>query len=564
MTAGLTRFQPASTPIKVPRKDMVWLPNESVARQWQRFVKGEPFEAAVAPAPRRLAAVPEQSAQERAKKLVEEVFHEDIEKADTAAAKQALAKRLLQQAVETEGDVAARFVLFGMARETAADAGDGQAAFAVIEKTAECFDINPFAMKRETLSGFAGTARTVAAHRSVAEQSLAALDEAMIANEFEAARELGKLAFAEASKCRERELLQMIRNRAKDLQEARKEFAEVEEAAATLKKVLDDPDANSAVGKYTCFVKGDWDTGLPMLAKGSNSALKTLASKDLQMPVEPKEQEALADAWQKLASEKGSTARKNLQLRAAHWYWRAYSGLKGGIEKAKVEKRMKALAPLVATLPVPKRIVNKRDGSELVLIPAGKFLAGERKTITELPAYYLGKYPVTNAQYKKFLDSTDRPSPPGWHGKNFPVGSDGDDALTGTSWYDAQAYCRWADLRLPTGLEWEKGARGTDGHTYPWGNEWDIHRIRETTDGKPCNVRSHPEGQSPYGICDLIGNVWQWCADPFKSKERMFRGTSWDDAKAGGYFEDFTCVHYDGRPPETRGVGFRVAKSIMP
>jgi formylglycine-generating enzyme required for sulfatase activity len=542
---------------------MVWLPNESVARQWQRFVKGDPFETVAAATPRRLA-VPDPSAQERAKKLVEDVFQEEIEKADTIAAKQTLARRLFQQAVETEDDVAARFVLFRMARETAADAGDGQAAFAVIEKTAECFDIDPFAMKRETLSGFAGTARTVAAHQAVAEKALAVLDEAMTANEFEVGRELGKLAFAEASKCRKRELLQMIRSRAKDLQEARKAFAEVEEAAATLKKAPDDPDANSAVGKYTCFVKGDWDTGLPMLAKGSDSALKTLASKDLQMPVEPKEQEALADAWYELASEKGSTARKNLQLRAAHWYWHAYSGLKGGMEKVKVEKRMKTLAPLVATLPVPRGIINKRDGSELILIPAGKFLAGEGKTITELPAYYLGEYPVTNTQYKRFLDSTDRPSPPGWHGKDFPVGSDGDGALTGASWDDAQAYCRWADVRLPTGLEWEKGARGTDGRAYPWGDKWDIHRIRETIDGKPCNVKSHPEGQSPYGICDLIGNVWQWCADPIKSKGRMLRGTSWDDAKAGGYFEEFTCAHCDVRPPETRGFGFRVAKSIMP
>jgi len=126
-------------------------------------------------------------------------------------------------------------------------------------------------------------------------------------------------------------------------------------------------------------------------------------------------------------------------------------------------------------LQLPPVVENAKDGSLMVLIPAGKFLAGGAGSDegggvfeVELAAFYLAVHPVTNGQYGRFVKATGHRVPDNkvWQeeGKSWhPV--------TNVSWDDARAYCVWAGLRLPGELEWEKGARWVDGRKYPWGNE---------------------------------------------------------------------------------------------
>jgi gamma-glutamyl hercynylcysteine S-oxide synthase len=180
-----------------------------------------------------------------------------------------------------------------------------------------------------------------------------------------------------------------------------------------------------------------------------------------------------------------------------------------------------------------------------------------RQTI-ECAEFYIDKHPITNSQYRRFLDDTrlngkphghpDEPenkdyTPAHWRDPRF---SDDHMPVTGVDWYDAWAYANWAGKRLPTEVQWEKAARGTDGRTFPWGNEWldgaanwvatsfgkrpasveqweiilrefsDVHPVRPvwSADERRHNV-------SPYGAVGMVGNTWEWTRTNYYNKKDM-------------------------------------------
>jgi len=180
-------------------------------------------------------------------------------------------------------------------------------------------------------------------------------------------------------------------------------------------------------------------------------------------------------------------------------------------------------------------------------VPAGEFIMGEGKqqhTLNLPYSYKAAKYPITNAQYRLFVEdkgyTTQRYwTEAGWAEKEKrkwtgPRQSRGEPfnlsnhPVVGVSWYEAVAYCRWLtevlrdcgelaegwQIRLPTEAEWEKAARGVDGRTYPWGEGFDIEKAngKETEVESTCAVGIFPDGVSPYGCHDMAGNVWEWCA----------------------------------------------------
>jgi formylglycine-generating enzyme required for sulfatase activity len=178
-------------------------------------------------------------------------------------------------------------------------------------------------------------------------------------------------------------------------------------------------------------------------------------------------------------------------------------------------------------------VVNLKDGSLLVRVPAGEFLLGSDRWPEEGDEaflvkldydFYIAVTDVTNAQYQRFVEATGHRPPdthdsegepePVWKGKTFPA-DQADHPVTGVSWEDAMAYCEWAGLRLPSEPEWEKAARGTDGRTWPWGNDFDAAKCRSGVGSREGTgpVYEHPEGRSPYGLFAIAGNVAQWCVD---------------------------------------------------
>ena len=134
-------------------------------------------------------------------------------------------------------------------------------------------------------------------------------------------------------------------------------------------------------------------------------------------------------------------------------------------------------------------------------------------------SFYIDKYPVTNADFKKFLDASHYQPKDSvdflrdWKNGTYPEGW-GNKPVTWVSLEDARAYAKWAGKRLPHEWEWQYAAQGTDGRIYPWGNDWNPKAVPVPDTGRimasAADVDAHPAGASPFGVMDMVGNVWQW------------------------------------------------------
>jgi formylglycine-generating enzyme required for sulfatase activity len=252
-------------------------------------------------------------------------------------------------------------------------------------------------------------------------------------------------------------------------------------------------------------------------------------------------------------------------------------------------------SPPVTQEPAPEPpqsgIRDKKGNSiepEMILVPAGTFIMGNddpesgEKTAHEviLNAYYIGKYEVTNRQYKAFIELTGLKPPTTWEDGNFPE-QVADHPVTGITWEDAYAYCDWLSdfskkkYRLPMEAEWERAARGgLTGMKFPWGN--DINKLRANY-GKNYSEGTTPAGKikpNEFGICDMAGNVAEWVADwyseeyygqspkenpkgPDSGSKKVVRGGSWrDDA------EDIrvSVRKYEDPTSSSEYIGFRVVR----
>jgi formylglycine-generating enzyme required for sulfatase activity len=225
---------------------------------------------------------------------------------------------------------------------------------------------------------------------------------------------------------------------------------------------------------------------------------------------------------------------------------------------------------------------------EWVDIPRGSvIIEGQTKSVS---AFVIAKYPITNAQYQVFVDdpngytdsewwdySSDAQQ---WRAENKQpqtTAFEGNDhPRTNVTWFEAVAFCRWLSektkqsLMLPTETQWHCAAYGDNRYKYPWGDEFDENRCNthESDIGATTPVTRYPNGASPYGVIDMIGNVWEWCLTDYDTsvnditvvawRMRVCRGGSWYNHK------DFSHSSFRGRNvPESfhNFYGFRICSS---
>jgi formylglycine-generating enzyme required for sulfatase activity len=278
------------------------------------------------------------------------------------------------------------------------------------------------------------------------------------------------------------------------------------------------------------------------------------------------------------------------------------------------------LSALGTTKAPSNATTRERDGAEMVTIPAGPVVLGVpgaartlrdvERTSREVGAFRIDRFEVSVAQYRRCFADGACP-PPSVDGQPDPAtlqdpsesaeGEEKPPTLQGCNWgmpgrakhpvncvdyHSARAYCRWAGARLPSELEWEKAARGADGRRFPWGFAdrtcsrltWDPGNSLSTrgcSQRSTSEVGSHPGGDSPYGVSDMSGNVWEWVgglydekayADP-KTDDLLTPAQVYGVIRGGGYGrDDGDVVSHDAstrfrwfKQHRREGVGFRCA-----
>jgi eukaryotic-like serine/threonine-protein kinase len=237
--------------------------------------------------------------------------------------------------------------------------------------------------------------------------------------------------------------------------------------------------------------------------------------------------------------------------------------------------RTPAATPARTSVPAKAELEKRIDTptGKMVLVPAGEFLFGQDKRSVMLPAFYIDRTEVPYETYEQFCKEKGRPMPPGAQGER-PR-----DPIVDVSFLDAQEFAKWAGKRLPTFQEWEKAARGRRGRLYPWGDE--PGSPPPANIGNPKGVMlvgSNPEGASPFGALNMLGNVWEWVDEsrvpsalalahfanllkpPPDATEPWYviRGGGFSEALRDDYLWEFTTVparHH------ARNIGFRCVKT---
>lgn len=240
-----------------------------------------------------------------------------------------------------------------------------------------------------------------------------------------------------------------------------------------------------------------------------------------------------------------SAIRRILMLHPIEMNEANFIGLKPDELKPYFTLTRRAEVVQVATSETPQLVFEP----QLVRISAGEFLMGstqeqakqaikdglkkewanweQPQRTVELSDYSIGKYPITNREYQAFVKDINYSPPSGWNSDQYPS-EKGDHPVVNVSWEDATNYCKWLSektqkkFRLPTEAEWEKAARGTAGFIWPWGNEFgeeNANTAEMKIDDTTAVDQFSPRGNSPYGCADMIGNVWEWCADWFDENQ---------------------------------------------
>ena len=466
-----------------------------------------------------------------AEETVRSVFEEDYSSAKKTEEKSALAEKLLAVGADTHDDLANRYVTLRSARNVAVASGNVDLAFRALAVLSRSFETDVMADRVRLCVDLANEKLTAEESGKLMSKIVIFRESAFRNNRFTDAVLLNQSA-EKVGGTNEKEWRESNERWAALLKFSAAAYQSVEKSLESLRKDSNDATANAAVGRYYCLLKGDWQTGLPFLAKGNETTLTEIAKVEVgSANFTPSQTLSLAERWWAIDIEMSDIEKSNVLTRAGHLYGWALSNATG-LSKVKAEKRVEELSERGVIVNVSElgnphgdqshvvidetllpTVITNRIGMKLVLIPAGDFIMGSADTDPdagrlEQPQhlariqrpFFMGVHEVTVGEFRQFVEDTqfktdaetdgiggwgfnlskkdaERPSNKySWRNPGFA--QDDNHPVVNVSWNDATRFCEWLSsqhpgspiYRLPSEREWEYACRAGTATRYSWGD----------------------------------------------------------------------------------------------
>ena len=344
-------FRPFELPVDPPTTGDPTTPAKPVdpAKPVEPTKPAEPVKPAAAPQEPAMPAkppVPEGAEQKAAEEEIRKVFAREFGDAARATeAKLRLAGTLIEQSRQADINPVQRYVLLRTAADLRVQAGEIDAALELSSAVAASFEINPLTFQCDILDAVLRAPRGISPElgKSLYQAAMALFDSAVVAADFDVCERAAKVADTAARKAKDGVGERVAGVRSNEVRKLRAQHAEAERAKATLSTTPDDAEANYRLGVWEAFVRGQWKTGLPYLAKGRDRSFADLAKRELQSAQAPEDQVSLADAWFEIAKKETRIARGAILNHCEELCYDALPKLKG-LDKRKAEKRLGEIA----------------------------------------------------------------------------------------------------------------------------------------------------------------------------------------------------------------------------
>ena len=291
--------------------------------------------------------VPDAAAKKEAEGKIRAAFKSELAAAKTPKLKLKLAESLLAESRDPTNKPGVRFMLIQIGCQMAAEAGGLAESLTAADELAKQYELDGKQIRSHVFktvrASLAAVGRDLNAVQSIIDVAMQQADAALTGDDLDAAGDAMRLALTAAKVTKDKYVLRQVNTRVGEITALTNVFRKVKPALETLAEKPDDAEANWEVGRWRCFCTGAWETGLPLLAKGSDDKVAELAKLDVAGPEDVKDQMRLADEWFALAKNESKYAKAELYLRAEHWYQRAFPNL-AAIEKRNVGNRLKEIA----------------------------------------------------------------------------------------------------------------------------------------------------------------------------------------------------------------------------